>query len=255
MAAVVHQYLTSATCVINFAVDRQIRYRVADIERAFQDVLGGQATGTNVADNAAPSIPRFTMQSGPKQLSVSQINVQLDLDFFNQKKSFESLSATVKKNFSNVWHGVRQFKSLVEIRDMGLILVFNTPDKRSMAELSSLIFERYFRVPTLGEVASSGFQLGFLDSDKQAFINVAVGAYEIRAGMVNTPDAKGGSGGSVNVMLDDLPIIEHGIETKLDVNSRPIERKGGELPGNLDEQLFQRLNGLVSDRFKDFLSW
>jgi hypothetical protein len=255
MAAVVHQYLTSATCAITFAVDRQIRYRVADIERAFQNVLGGQATGTNVADNAAPPIPRFTMQSGPKQLSVSQINAQLDLDFFNQKKSFETLSATVKKNFSNFWHGVCQFKNLVEIRDMGLILVFNTPDMRSSDELNSMICERYIRAPSLGQVASSAFQLGFLDSDKQAFINVAVGAYEVREGTVNQPDLKGSSGGAVTIMLDDLPVTERGIETKLDANSKPMERKNGELPVNLDEQLFQRLNGLVTDRFKEFLVW
>lgn len=246
------QYLANATCVISFSMDRQIRYRVADIERAFQSVLGGQATGTNVADTAPPAIPRFTMQSGPKQLSISQVTAQLDLDFFSQKKSFESLSATIKKNFSNFWQGFCQVKNLTDIRDMGMIFTINTPDKRSTNELSAEVFKRYVRAPLLGDVASTSLQLGFLDTDKQAFINVAVGSYEIREGLINNPDPRGGP---MTIEINELPVSEHGIETKLDVNSKPMTLKDGQLPRDLDDQLFRRLNGLVTERCKDFLSW
>lgn len=246
------QYVANATCVISFAIDRQIRYRIAEIERAFQSVLGGQATGTNVVDSAPPAIPRFTMQSGPKQVSISQVTAQLDLDFYSQKKSFEALLPTIKKNFSNFWHGVCEFKNCSEIRDMGMVLTFSNPDKRSVSQLSAEVFDRYIKAPILGDVASTSFQIGFLDTDKQAFINVAVGPYEMREGLVTNPDPRGGP---LTVELDRLPISEHGIEIKLDVNSKPMTLDGGELPKDLDQQLFDRLNRLVNTRCKNYLVW
>lgn len=246
------QYLANATCVISFALDKQIRYRVSDIEQAFQGVLGGQATSTNVADAAPPALPRFTMQSGPKQLSISQISIQLDLDFFSQKKPYLSLASIIKKNFDNLWSGLCQFKSLTEVRDMGMILTINTPDKRSAGEISNEVFCRYLKAPLLGEVASTSFQLGFLDTDKQVFINTSVGTYEIREGLVTNPDPRGGP---INVAIEDLPITEHGIETKIDVNSKPMKLENGALPADLSNQLFQRLDGLLKDRCLEFLTF
>jgi hypothetical protein len=246
------QYVTNATCVISFAIDRQIRYRTAEIERAFQSVLGGQATGTNVIDSAPPAIPRFTMQSGPKQVSVSQVTAQLDLDFFSQKKNFDALSPTIKKNFSNFWRGVCEFKSCTEIRDMGMVLTFSSPDKKPVDQLSSEVFDRYLKAPLLGDVASTSFQIGFLDTDKQAFINVAVGSYEMREGLISNPDPRGGP---ITVELDQLPISEHGIEIKIDVNSKPMTLDDGKLPKNLDQLLFDRLNNLVNTRCEEYLAW
>lgn len=247
------QYLAQATCVISFAPDREIRYKVADIERAFQSVVGGQATGTNVADTAPPPIPRFTMQSGPKQLSISQVSAQLDLDFSGQKKTFESLSPTVKKNISNFWSGLCAFKGRTEIRDMGLILTINIPSKLAMSELSAEIFKRYIRTPMLGEeVVATSLQVGFLDNDKQAFINVTLGAYEMRQGRIDNPVP---AGGTLTIELETLPITERGIEAKFDVNSKPMTLKNGELPIDLGDQLFQRIEGLLNDRYKEFLTW
>jgi hypothetical protein len=247
------QYLAQATCVISFAPDREIRYKVAEIERAFQSVVGGQATGTNVADTAPPTIPRFTMQSGPKQLSISQVSAQLDLDFSSQRKPFESLAPTIRKNLSHFWSGVGAFKSRTEIRDMGLIFTINIPSKLNMGELSAEISKRYIRAPMAGEVVSTSIQVGVLDADKQAFINVTLGAYELRQGRVDKPVPSGA--GRITIDLDSLPITETGIEVKFDVNSKPMARKSGELPADLDERLFQRIEGLLNDRYKEFLTW
>jgi hypothetical protein len=247
------QYLAQATCVISFAPDREIRYKVADIERAFQSVVGGQATGTNVADTAPPSIPRFTMQGGPKQLSISQVSAQLDLDFSGQKKSFESLSPTIKKNINNFWLGVCAFKSRTEIRDMGLIVTINIPSKLTMSQLSAEICNRYIRAPMQGDVVSTSLQVGLLDTDKRAFINITLGAYEMRQGRIDKPVPTGG--GSLTIEMESLPIIECGIEAKFDVNSKPMAQKNAELPIDLDDQLFKRVEDLLNDRYKEFLTW
>ena len=99
-------YLASATCVATFNIDKQIRYRVADIENAFRSTVVSQAVGTNVADNAPPNIPRFTLQSGQKVISVSQVQCQMDMNFAEQRKTFDQVGAVVRKNFAGFWAGV-----------------------------------------------------------------------------------------------------------------------------------------------------
>lgn len=245
-------YLASATCVATFNIDKQIRYRVADIENAFRSTVVSQAVGTNVADNAPPNIPRFTMQSGQKVISVSQIQCQMDMNFAEQRKTFDQVGAVVRKNFAGFWAGVRKLKSLEEVRDVGLVLSFNVSSKKPIPELSEELYSRYLNIPSLGNVASVGFQTGFTSLDGNIFINLSVGTYEVReAHLENSMH----DGGQIFLALDQMRVSESGVEVKWDVNSKPLVSQGEVTPENIDDVLFESLNQMLKEHNGDFFSW
>jgi hypothetical protein len=246
------RYIAHATCAISYALDNQIRIRVGDVEQAFQPVINSQANGTNVADSAPPTIPRFTLQSGPKQIAVSQVSAQLDLDFTSDGKSGVATFEVVKRNFLHFWEGVCRLKSLAELREVGIVLTFHIPKTASQADLAKLIFDRYMRLTPLGAVASTGFTIGFLDTEKQIFFNISLESYELRQGVI-TGDLSNRQ--NISVDVSTLPVKESGIEVKFDVNSRPMLTAGTPIAKDLGGRLFAELEALALTGGAEFLSW
>lgn len=247
-----NQYLARATFVASFALDREIRYKVGDIERYFQSVLSAQAVGTNVADSAPAPIPRFTLQSGPKQIAVSQVSAQLDMDFTEQVKTADKLFGIVEKNFGAFWDGVCKLKKLEDLKEIGMVLTVNTPQTASKTMLSQELFDRYFKAPQIGEVASASFQVGYLDQKTNLFNNIAISPYEIREGMISN---EAGQPGMLSIEVEKLRIRETGIETKMDVNSKPMLAARQPVTAELGQLMLKELRSLVASRGKEFLSW
>lgn len=248
--AFTNQYVATAIMVATFKTDRQIRYKVREIEAAFNGVLAGQAANTNVADTAPSSIPRLTLLSGPKQISVSQNSVQLDMNFMEQGKSIANTLPIVKKNFLSFWDGICSLKAFVDIREVGMVLSVYTPRKLSAAELGLVIFEKYSKASPIGDVASASLQFGFLDIKKQIFQNISVGHYESRGGFIS-----GEPGKTIELDIDDLKVVESGFETKLDVNTKPLKAAGVLYTKELGTSLFVSLSELAETRAKEFLDW
>ena len=246
------KYLGRATFVASFPVDRSIRYKVEDIERSFQAVFTAQAVSTNVPDTGPSSIPRFTMQSGPKQISVSQVTVQLDLNFEDQRKSISNTLTIIEKNFASFWAGVCQLKKVEEIKNAGMVLTINTPSQQTREEICAKILERYAKVPRRGTPASASIQFGFKDEAELLFNNVSVQHYEVRAGRV--PNAPPGET-SISIEISSLPMQEQGYEAKFDINSRPMEAAQVVSTINLGNVLMESVKAFTTGWGEEFFTW
>lgn len=246
------QYIGQATFVAAFPVDRTIRYKVAEIERSFQAVFTAQAVSTNVPDTGPPPIPRFTMQSGPKQISVSQVTVQLDLNFSEQRKSISNTFTIIEKNFASFWAGVCQLKKVEEIKNAGLVLTINTPSHHTREEICARILERYAKVPTRGTPANASIQFGFRDDTAHLYNNVSLQHYEVRSGtiMASNPGAT-----TLTVDLASLPVREQGYETKVDINSRPMEDAQVISTINLGDLLLGSVKDFTTGWGEEFFTW
>jgi hypothetical protein len=246
------EYISHATVVVSFPLDSEIRYKVGDVERNFQSIVGGQASGTNVADSAPPPIPRFTMQSGPKQIAVSQISAQLDMEFSNANKPIDNTLAIIKRNAVGFWEGAKRLKSLDEITEVGIILTMNSTSKLSQADMAREIDKRFLKVPSLGEIASVQLQVGYIDTEKLIFFNVSVGTYELREGPVNQRDAKGGR---LTLDIGTLSVKEIGYEVKFDVNSKPLHQAKKIPSAELGQVIYLELENLLLTRGREYLAW
>ena len=246
------QYIGQATFVASFSVDRSIRYKVADIERAFQGVFTAQAVSTNVPDTGPPTIPRFTMQSGPKQISVSQVTVQLDLNFDEQRKSISNTFTIIEKNFASFWSGVCQLKKVEEIKNAGLVLTFNTPSPLTREEICARILERYAKVPARGTPATASIHFGYRDDVANLYNNVWLQHYEVRSG---TFTAENPGGTTIMMDITSLPVREQGYETKVDINSRPMEAAQVVTPMDLGEVLLGSMKAFTTGWGEEFLTW
>lgn len=246
------QYIGQATFVASFSVDRSIRYKVEEIERAFQDVFTAQALSTNVPDDGPSSIPRFTMQSGPKQISISQVTVQLDLNFSEQRKSIANTFAIIEKNFTSFWSGICRLKKVEDIKNAGLVLTINTPSPQTREEICTRILERYAKVPARGKPANASIQFGYLDEAAYLFNNVSLQHYEVRSGTVST---LGNSGTAFEIDLNKLDVREQGYETKVDINSRPMEGAQMRTTSKLGEVLLGNVKGFITGWGEELFAW
>ncbi len=247
--------LVHAICVVSFNMDHDLRYKIREIEQSFVSVFSAQvqAIGTNVPDIAPPAIPRFMLQSGPKQIAVSQMTVQIELNFNDQDKKFDETLEIIQKNFKKFWSGVIKFKTINEVKDIGMVLTLNKPLKTSQAEISQRLFDRFFKITPLGNVASAGFQVGFLDNSDHIFYNISANHYEMRELMVN-----GDKPSDPTIFINDVgnwPIKELGIELKLDVNSKPMLEAAIAITENIGDMLFDRLKELAKIYSQKLIDW
>ena len=244
-------YLANAICVASFKLDRDLRFKAKEIEQNFNAALSAQAIGTNVPDSAPPLIPRFTLQSGPKQITVSQVTAQIELNFKDQAKTSAESIEIIKKNFKHFWHGIFKFKGAGELKDVGMVITLNRPLDLSSAEISKKIFDKFLTMPIHDDVVSAGLQVGFLDKSDQVFFNISANPYEMR----EIPFDSSNVDPSVVVDFESLPIKESGIELKLDVNSKPMFQAGVAVTEELGDKLFRRLKILTDDYEKKIIEW
>lgn len=248
-----NQYIANATFVATYAADRQIRFRLADVEKAFLQLVSGQASSTNVTDDAPPNIPRFTMQSGPKRIAISQVTAQLDLDFSEQHKSILNTLEIIKKNVRDFWTGVKELKGLENIKHVGLVVAINTPSEKNRNEICESILTRYTKFPKYGQFEDAAIRFGFLDDSECFYDNVAIGYYEVRSGTFQANIQP--NSGPIEIDMDKLPILEVGYETKIDVNSRPMSARGDSPTKDVDDKILQNLIGFINSDGSEFLNW
>lgn len=245
-------YLANAICVASFKLDHKLRYKVKEIEQSFLSVFSAQAIGTNVPDSAPPEIPRFTLQNEFNQISITQLSAQLDLNFRNQNKTYNETTEIIHKNFKNFLCGVFNFKSPNELTEVGMVITINRPLELSQAEVSQKLFDQFIKFNPLGNIASTSFQVGFLDKSISIFYNISANYYEMREATFDNVTAN-----QPPIMLDfkNMAIKESGIELKLDVNSRPMFEAKKAVNKELGGMLFGKLKNLVDDYKTTILKW
>lgn len=249
--AVQQAYISQTTFLAQFEADTSIRFKLGEIERAFQSVCPAQGVSTNVPDTAPKTIPRFTLQSGPKAINVSQVTAQLDMDFSEQKKSLNNTFDILQKNVEMFWTGVKSFKKITELQHAGLVLTIASPSRLEKTEICATILSKYAKVPNRGAPATATIQFGYLDAVHHLFNNIVISDYEIRAGSIQmTPTA-----GRLEIDARSLPLQEQGFETKLDFNSRPMAEIGLPTPPDLAGLLVQQVRDCVFEWGAEFIQW
>lgn len=236
--------------IATFSRNSEIRYRIKEIETAFNAVVPGQAASTNVGDTAPPHFPRFTIQSGNKQINISQINAQLNLDF--SEKAFAPIAALpiAGKNLLKFWEGVCSLIELEQIQELGIIFTVNIPSKLNTAENGEQIKERYLKTPDWGPVASAAINIGHFNPESKLFNNLNIGLYEQRSFKV-----EGKIGTPVFLDVSKAPLEESGFEIRFDVNSKPLRQNGTGHTRDSGPQMLKEIEDLVGNRGAEFLVW
>lgn len=119
------------------------------------------------------------------------------------------------------------------------MLSFNVSSKKPIPELSEELYSRYLNIPSLGNVASVGFQTGFTSLDGNIFINLSVGTYEVRGKRILKTRCT--MEGQIFLALDQMRVSESGVEVKWDVNSKPLVSQGEITPEDIDDVLFTEI--------------
>jgi hypothetical protein len=244
-------YISQTTFVAQFEPDLSIRFKLGEIERAFQGVCATQGVSTNVPDSAPKAIPRFTLQSGPKAIAVSQVTAQLDMDFTEQKKSLKNTFDIVQKNVELFWAGVKSFKQISEIKHAGLVLTIASPSQLQKTQICAKILEKYAKVPNRGAPATSTIQFGYLDAEHHLFNNIAISDYELRAGSIEMSPTNR----RIEIDASSLPLREQGFETKLDFNSRPMAANQLPTPPDLAQILVENVRACAFEWGAEFIQW
>lgn len=210
-----NKYIDSATYVVTFQRNEEVRLKQADAEKAFGSMFPDvQSIQTNIPDDYDPDAPRLIMQVAKKTLTISQVAAQLTLSFKSSSKPLPEQLDIIEKNINSFCSAVREFIKEEFIEHQGFIISLNYKTKQTQQEMSDYLFKRFFRVEPYGEVASTNFRIGFKTSDL-LFINFEAAAYEIR-------EAKIKQGANKMLRVKDIPITEEGYNLKVDVNNRPM---------------------------------
>lgn len=243
-------YIAQASCVASFAVDKEIRYKVKEVERAFHNVVSGEVANTNVSDSMPPPIPRLTLESGPKQLAISQLSAQLQLSFSDKSKSVKETYEIIAKNALQFWDAICELKQPSDRRDVGVVLKINCPSTLTKEKVAQTIQEKYTKLPMLGQLVNAQLSFGFLVAETEIFRNVSVGVYQIRKGAI-----EGRSGEMISIDLETLEIVEHGFEIKMDVNTKPMVKDGRLIADSTGKLVVDELHKLIFDIGSQFLVW
>lgn len=205
--------------VISYERDLTIRTKQFDIENFFTPLITGASVNTNLPDDFNPQAPRVTLKKDRLAVNFSQLTAQLTIDIDNaNKKSLTIIQSSIDKQINLFQACVDKIIPRDKQRERGLILtIFYSldPVKYSDRAVFDYIQSNFFKIPPLGEPASAQFNVGYKTNDN-FFITLAVTQYKVAGGKISTRQ------GIELLDLTSLPIIDSGIELKVDINSRPL---------------------------------
>lgn len=245
-------YIQSVVCVVSFKPDADIRHQSGEFEKSFGEITKSQAQATNVPDAFPEEIPRWTLKSANKQIALSKRNIQMNLSFANStsKKSVNEQFETASKNIELFWKGVCNFRSPEKRGEVGLIFTINLPvEGLSIGQIAAKNFERYSKMPRLGEIAQYNVSVAFQSNGY--FKTFTSTAYEMRSLAI---DPQGNKRKTVNIA--DLKPEEIGYEYKFDVNNRPKAEQSGFISSDNDGiQILGELKNLLFNDSAKLIDW
>ena len=208
-----------AVFVVGYDRDSTVRIKQFEIEKALASLIGGPSVNTNIPDDFNPQMPRVTLGQNSITAHFSQIAAQLTINIDNTNgKPIEAIKDSITKK-------VKLFQSCLDKiiphgqqRERGLVLTVRYPvnsTKYSDDAFFEYIQSRFLRVEPRGVPASAEFNVGY-KTDDNYFFTLSIGQYKMVSGEIPVMLS------SQWLDITKLPVIESGIEIKVDVNSRPL---------------------------------
>jgi len=240
--------IAQALFVIGYTRDSTIRTKQFDIEKALAPLIGGPSVNTNLPDDFNPQAPRVTLIQGQVSVHFSQIAAQLTIDVDNTNdKSLEVIRDSIAKRINLFQSCVDKIMPHEQQRERGLVLTMKYPvDSTQFPDeaVFDYIQSKFFQISPLGKPASAQFNVGYKTEDN-FFVTLSVAQYKMAAGeMPAMPTVQW-----FDIMT--LPIIESGIELKIDVNSRPLVDVADQ-PANVTKVILEKTFDFVlteADKF------
>lgn len=231
--------------VANFAtIDKKIRFKQAEIEAVFAGFVDEQSQQTNVPDQADPNQARIVLGNETRSLHFSQLACQLQMDFASRKLSFEAQLEVISKNITEFSHRLEKILGPDQLSNSGVVYDISFPSTAPIAELHEYLFDRFVKTPKLGKIAAAQFNVGFeVDG---LYLNFAGSVYESRKFEVKA----GAPQVQAIVELMKLPVVEYGIQFKIDANDRP-RHFGSEGKFTPPIELLKTAQNFIHTQFED----
>lgn len=236
------KYISNAYIVINFLKDVDIRGKQVAIEKAYNKIIKGQSVSTNVSDKDVPDKPRFILNDNKKQLLVSQVSSQLTLKF-DSSIQINNQFDTIKKYVEWMMLGTSEFIDKGNLLETGLVATVNYPSKQNIQQINSYIYNNFIKANSFGSIETASCRMGF--KTDELFINIELNAYELREGTIKP------TGDTMYIKSTDIPLIEVGLQTKIDINNKPQQQKTIPDSGML---IVGRMESLIISELDSYLS-
>lgn len=210
-------FVSSAFFVVQFAKLREkVRLDAGRAEDAFRGFVHDQSQQTNVPDNAPPQIPRILFNGSKKSISISQMAVQLDLQFQPGEKAFKDQLGIVKKNATEFAERLEAgFDVAFGFR--ALVIQVHLSSKMPQREVQQYLYDQIVKKPAPLPVASFQSAMGFAKND--CFVNLNLSVFERRELMVKA------DGNSTVFTTDEMPVVDSGVNITIDINNKPTQAK------------------------------
>ncbi len=241
--------LSSATLVIAHEVNQKTRFRMEEVETVFGGFISGPAQATNANGPVPHEAPRLVLKQGHKLLSFSNANVQLSMDFDENKMELGSAFEIAERNASQLLSLLPKYQDPSTLREIGFIftVLYRARDGVAVGDILSKLADQYSG-PRLGKFVSFDLRVGF-DTDDGFYTNFALNGYELRKATFNPSD----SPGMMRFNVDELPLEEHGIQVMIDINNRPSVNLAKEDFQGFCSKLFVKAGDVVMRQHIDFL--
>jgi hypothetical protein len=208
--------ISSVVYVINFLTrDTKVRFRQAEVETAFAGFIVGQSQQTNIPDHADPAQPRIIFAGESKAIAISQVACQLQMDFSKSGIPIRKQLEIIRKNLSDFSARISNIFDTSNLTQSGLIVDLTFANAGPAQELHEYIADRFYKGAKLGNVVSAQFTVGF--EIKDLFVTLSASPYEQRQFDVNLANPSQ----PTFIDINSMPIVEHGLGFKIDVNDRP----------------------------------
>lgn len=219
MLDLANKSISQVLFVIGYKRDSAIRTKQFDIEKVLSPLIVGSSVNTNLPDDFNPQAPRVTLRQGRLSVHFSQLTAQLTIDIDNTNgKSLDVIRDSIAKKIKLFQNCVDEVIPHEQQRERGLVLTLLYPVDSTQFPNEAVfthIQSTFFKIAPLGEPASVQFNVGY-KTDDNFFITLAVAQYQIATSEVLAIPA------DQWFDIKTLPIIESGIELKIDINSRPF---------------------------------
>lgn len=208
--------------VVSFERDATIRTRQFEIEKAFESLVHGPSVNTNMPDDHPPQAPRIIL-GGQHQVTAlfSQVMAQLTISVDNSNdKPLETIIASITKKINLFQNCLDTIVPHGQQRERGIVLTVVYPlDSTKFPDevVFGYIQNKFLKVEPRGVPASVQFTAGYRTDDNY-FFTLTLAQYQKFKSEIISPDI------STTQFIDisSLPVVESGLELKVDVNSRPL---------------------------------
>jgi hypothetical protein len=232
------------TYLVHFRKPQEkIRFTQGDAEVAFGSFGAGQSQQTNVPDDADPSLARIVFLKDKKNISISQMAVQLVHALEPQptiglREQFEA----IKVEITEFHKQALEFKPASDYGNIAFVVQVNYPSDATTPELHKLVYDKFIAFQPFGELASINLTLGFKIND--LFVNLGASVYETRQIEFKNQRSSQATPISILFKMEEARLISKGLQFTVDVNDRARHVKNHQIgtPDELFEMAARMLN-------------